>query len=194
MARRRRSLRSPRARASAPPRVAADGHVLGRCGGHRRPRRGANGVAIFDDPSPPRRPARDARRRRHRHRDAERHADHPAGAHRTHRRDHGVLGGLRVESEPDPVRGVVLVASIPRGGDRFGDVRAGLERWRPIERRPRLGVGIRVLSGAGVVAAVFFCRFSWTTSSRDPRSSPRSWCSSPGRWRAGRCAVADGAL
>ncbi len=72
---------------------------------------------------------------------------------------HGALGGLRVESEPDPVRGVVLVASIPRGGDRFGDVRAGLERWRPIERRPRLGVGIRVLSGAGVVAAVFFLPF-----------------------------------
>jgi hypothetical protein len=72
---------------------------------------------------------------------------------------HGALGGLRVESQPDPRTGVVLIASVPRGGDRFGDVRAALERWRPIERRPRLGVGVRVLSGAAVVAAVFFLPF-----------------------------------
>jgi hypothetical protein len=71
----------------------------------------------------------------------------------------GALGGLRVESEPDPRSGVVLVASIPRGGDHFGDVRTALERWRPIDRRPRLGVGVRVLSGAGIVAAVFFMPF-----------------------------------
>jgi hypothetical protein len=72
---------------------------------------------------------------------------------------HGALGGLRVESEPDPRTGVVLIVSVPRGGDRFGDVRAALERWRPIDRRPRLGVGVRVLSGAAVVAAVFFLPF-----------------------------------
>jgi hypothetical protein len=72
---------------------------------------------------------------------------------------HGALGGLRVESEPDARSGVVLVASVPRGGERFGDVRAALERWRPIERRPRLGVGVRLLSGAAVVAAVFFLPF-----------------------------------
>ncbi len=72
---------------------------------------------------------------------------------------HGALGGLRVESQPDPRTGVVLIASVPRGGDRFGDVRAALERWRPIQRRPRLGVGVRVLSGAAVVAAVFFLPF-----------------------------------
>ncbi|HTB76656.1 MAG TPA: hypothetical protein VK762_25590 [Polyangiaceae bacterium] len=72
---------------------------------------------------------------------------------------HGALGGLRVESQPDPRSGVVLIVSVPRGGDRFGDVRAALERWRPIDRRPRLGVGVRVLSGAAVVAAVFFLPF-----------------------------------
>jgi hypothetical protein len=71
----------------------------------------------------------------------------------------GALGGLRVESEPDPRTGVVLVASVPRGGEHFGDVRAALERWRPIERRPRLGIGVRVLAGAAVVAAVFFLPF-----------------------------------
>lgn len=71
----------------------------------------------------------------------------------------GALGGIRVESEPDPRTGVVLVATVPRGGDHFGEVRAALERWRPIDRRPRLGVGVRVLSGAGIVAAVFFMPF-----------------------------------
>ena len=29
----------------------------------------------------------------------------------------GALGGLRVESQPDPRSGVVIVASVPRGGD-----------------------------------------------------------------------------
>ena len=71
----------------------------------------------------------------------------------------GSLGGLRVESQPDPGTGLVLVASVPRGGERFGDVRAALEQWRAIERRPRLGPGVRVLFGAGVVAAVFFLPF-----------------------------------
>jgi hypothetical protein len=70
----------------------------------------------------------------------------------------GALGGLRVESQPAP-DGVVLVATIPRGGDRFGDVRAGLGEWRAIERRPRLRGGVRFIVGAGVVAAVFFLPF-----------------------------------
>ncbi len=42
---------------------------------------------------------------------------------------------------------------------RFGEVRAALEQWRPIERRARLGLRVRVLSGAAVVAAVFFLPF-----------------------------------
>jgi hypothetical protein len=71
----------------------------------------------------------------------------------------GELGGVRVESTPDPGSGVVLVANVPRGGDGFGDVRARLEQWRAIDRRPRLGVGVRLLFGAGVVAAVFFLPF-----------------------------------
>jgi hypothetical protein len=71
---------------------------------------------------------------------------------------HGALGGVRVESEPD-TNGVVTVVSVPRGGERFGEMRAALERWRTIERRPRLGLGVRVLFGAGVVAAIFFLPF-----------------------------------
>lgn len=71
----------------------------------------------------------------------------------------GELGGVRVESEPDPQSGVVLIASVPRGGDGFGDFRARLEHWRAIERRPRWGVGVRLLFGVGIVAAVFFLPF-----------------------------------
>jgi hypothetical protein len=71
----------------------------------------------------------------------------------------GELGGVRVESTPDPGSGIVLVANVPRGGEGFGDLRARLDQWRAIERRPRLGVGVRVLFGAGVVAAVFFLPF-----------------------------------
>jgi hypothetical protein len=71
----------------------------------------------------------------------------------------GALGGVRVETRPDRRTGVVLVATVPRGGESFGDVRAALEQWRPIERRPRLGLGVRVLFGAGVVAAIFFLPF-----------------------------------
>ena len=71
----------------------------------------------------------------------------------------GALGGVRIESEPDARSGVVLIASVPRGGEGFGDLRARLEQWRAIERRPRWGVGVRLLFGAGVVAAVFFLPF-----------------------------------
>jgi hypothetical protein len=71
----------------------------------------------------------------------------------------GELGGVRIESEPDPRSGVVLLASVPRGGDGFGDLRAKLEQWRAIERRPRWGAGVRLLFGVGVVAAVFFLPF-----------------------------------
>ena len=103
---------------------------------------------------------RDARRRRHRHRHVERHVDGRARrASLASSRSRERSAGLRVESEPDARSGVVLVASVPRGGERFGDVRASLERWRPIERRPRLGVRVRLLFGAGVVAAVFFLPF-----------------------------------
>jgi hypothetical protein len=71
----------------------------------------------------------------------------------------GSLGGVRVEARPDRRTGVVLIATVPRGGENFGDVRAGLERWLPIERRPRLGLRVRLLFGAGIVAGVFFLPF-----------------------------------
>jgi hypothetical protein len=71
----------------------------------------------------------------------------------------GPLGGIRVESAPDGATGVVLVASVPRGGDGFGEVRAHLELWRAIERRTRRGAGVRLLLGVAVVGALFFLPF-----------------------------------
>jgi hypothetical protein len=71
----------------------------------------------------------------------------------------GALGGLRVESEPDPRSGVVFVAHVPRGGEGYAEVRAHLEPWRPIERRGRRGPAVRVAIGVAVVAAIFFVPF-----------------------------------
>ncbi len=71
----------------------------------------------------------------------------------------GSLGGLRVESEPDPRTGLVSVVRVPRGGDAFGEVRAILEGWRPIDRSGRRGPAARVALGALVVAAIFFLPF-----------------------------------
>jgi hypothetical protein len=71
----------------------------------------------------------------------------------------GALGGVRVESEPDPRSGVVFVANVPRGGDGFGDVRARLATWRAIERRSRGGPAVRLAVGVAIVAAIFFLPF-----------------------------------
>jgi hypothetical protein len=71
----------------------------------------------------------------------------------------GALGGIRVDSAPDVASGVVLSASVPRGGDGFGEVRARLEQWRTIERRGKAGSGVRLLLGVAVVMAMFFLPF-----------------------------------
>jgi hypothetical protein len=68
----------------------------------------------------------------------------------------GSLGGVRVESLPDPRTGVVFVVDVPRGGPGWADVRAAIESWRPIERRGRRGPAVRLLTGALVVAGIFF--------------------------------------
>lgn len=72
----------------------------------------------------------------------------------------GRFGGLRVELEPskigeeDPER-----LDIPRGGERFGDLRAALEAWCGVQRAPRRGRAVRVGVGVLVVAAIFFLPF-----------------------------------
>jgi hypothetical protein len=71
----------------------------------------------------------------------------------------GRLGGLRVESLPDPRSGEVLEIQIPRGGEGYADVRARLDVWRLVERRGRRGPAVRFAVGALVVAAIFFVPF-----------------------------------
>jgi hypothetical protein len=71
----------------------------------------------------------------------------------------GALGGIRVESQPDPDSGVVSIVQVPRGGEAFGDVRDRLERWVPIERRGRRGPAVRFGVGAVVVIGIFFVPF-----------------------------------
>jgi hypothetical protein len=71
----------------------------------------------------------------------------------------GALGGLRIESLPDPRDGAVSVIHVPRGGESFAEMRACLERWRPLERRGRRGPAVRFALGAVVVAGIFFVPF-----------------------------------
>jgi hypothetical protein len=71
----------------------------------------------------------------------------------------GAMGGVRVESEPEAGTGEVLVADVPRGGARWGDVRARLESWRPIERKGRRGPAMRLVVAALVVVGIFFVPF-----------------------------------
>jgi hypothetical protein len=71
----------------------------------------------------------------------------------------GLLGGLRVESTPDARTGAVTVVRVPRGGDGFGEVRARLGSWRPIERKGRRPPAARLALGVFVVAAIFFLPF-----------------------------------
>jgi hypothetical protein len=71
----------------------------------------------------------------------------------------GALGGLRVESAPDPDGGGVSVVHVPRGGEAFGELRRHLARWGPIERRGRRGPLVRLAVGAVVVAGIFFVPF-----------------------------------
>jgi hypothetical protein len=71
----------------------------------------------------------------------------------------GRLGGLRVESVPDPRSGEVLEVQVPRGGETYAEVRARLDAWRVVERRGRRGPAVRFAVGALVVAGIFFVPF-----------------------------------
>ena len=69
----------------------------------------------------------------------------------------GALGGLRVHLAP---RGEApTVFDIPRGGKHFGDLRAELETWRPLERAVRRSKWMRAGYVMAVVAGIFFIPF-----------------------------------
>ena len=71
----------------------------------------------------------------------------------------GSLGGLRVESWPDPRSGTVFVVDVPRGGAGWAEARVAVEALGPIERRSRRGPVVRFAMGALVVAGIFFLPF-----------------------------------
>lgn len=69
----------------------------------------------------------------------------------------GALGGLRIHLAP---RGdSPTVFDIPRGGKHFGDLRAELETWRPLERSGRRSRWMRAGYVVAVVAGIFFIPF-----------------------------------
>jgi hypothetical protein len=69
----------------------------------------------------------------------------------------GRLGGLRLEL----ARGSDLPERIdvPRGGERFIELRTALASWRPIERAPRRGRAVRLAFGVVIVLSIFFVPF-----------------------------------
>jgi hypothetical protein len=69
----------------------------------------------------------------------------------------GALGGLRVHLLPRGDAPTVL--DIPRGGKHFGDLRAELETWRPLERSARRSRWMRAGYVVAVVAGIFFIPF-----------------------------------
>ena len=69
----------------------------------------------------------------------------------------GSLGGLVVESRR--AAGESVEAHIPQGGHGYAELCAKLERWRPVERRPRGRPSTRLMFGAVIVAAFFFVPF-----------------------------------
>jgi hypothetical protein len=71
----------------------------------------------------------------------------------------GPLGGVVVESQPDPRSGMVFVAHVPLGGDGYPPVRQKLEEWRRFERRGRRGPMARLAVFGLVVAGIFFVPF-----------------------------------
>jgi hypothetical protein len=69
----------------------------------------------------------------------------------------GAFGGLRLELVGASRDSAV---SIPRGGERFGEVRSRLEEWRTVEPARRRGRVARLVIGALVIAAIFFVPFA----------------------------------
>jgi hypothetical protein len=70
---------------------------------------------------------------------------------------HGALGGLRLElrdAEDLPAR-----IDVPRGGTGYGDLRARLATFSPIEHPPPRRRMTRIALGAAVVLAIFFVPF-----------------------------------
>lgn len=73
----------------------------------------------------------------------------------------GMLGGLRLELAPgwDGKDDSAEIVDVPRGGDRFADLRTALAEIRPLEATRRMQRYGRVFLVVLIVAAVFFVPF-----------------------------------
>lgn len=82
----------------------------------------------------------------------------------------GWLGGLRVELADgwDGTRGAPGFLDVPRGGDGFGELRAALDRVKPIATPRRRGAAARVALGAAIVLGLFFVPFLLADLGRSP--------------------------
>lgn len=82
----------------------------------------------------------------------------------------GSLGGLRLELAPrwDGTDSAAAYLDVPRGGEGFGELRAALASWRPVEAPRRRGRLARVVIGALVVLGLFFVPFVVDDLKRSP--------------------------
>jgi hypothetical protein len=73
----------------------------------------------------------------------------------------GALGGLRIELSQAYAPDATWPewADIPRGGEHFGELRAHIESWTPIERPQKRVRAARIAIGVAIVAAIFFVPF-----------------------------------
>lgn len=73
----------------------------------------------------------------------------------------GALGGLRVELADgwDGGEDSPAYVDVPRGGEGWAELRAGLDRWRAIEPPRRMAARVRVAVGVAVVLLLFFAPF-----------------------------------
>jgi len=73
----------------------------------------------------------------------------------------GMLGGLRVDLEPewDGDKDAPELVDIPRGGATFGDLRSAFGTIMPVEQPKRRSGVARIVLGALVVLGIFFLPF-----------------------------------
>jgi hypothetical protein len=71
----------------------------------------------------------------------------------------GPLGGLRVLVRGGGTAEIPERVDVPKGGERFAELRDRLASWAPIERAGRRGRATRIVLGVAVVVGIFFLPF-----------------------------------
>jgi hypothetical protein len=71
----------------------------------------------------------------------------------------GPLGGLRVVLRGGGSADVPARVDVPKGGERFAELRERLGSWAPIERAGRRSRATRIVLGVAVIGGIFFLPF-----------------------------------